>query len=88
MENLAEFFERTVELFPSLMIFVGNAFAGLAIFIFGVFVGLWARKRIRNSDLGGRHLDATLKPVLASAIFYAIIAMTLYAVLILSLIHI
>ena len=82
MENLTEFFERTVELFPSLMIFVGNAFAGLAIFILGVFVGRWARKRIRNSDLGGRHLDATLKPVLASAIFYAIIAMTLYAVLI------
>jgi len=40
------------------------------------------RRRIRNSDLGGVHLDATLKPVFASAIFYAIIAMTLYAVLI------
>lgn len=82
MENLAEYFERAVSLFPSLITFLGNAFAGLAIFILGVFVGRWARKRIRNSELGGQHLDATLKPVLASAIFYAIIAMTLYAVLI------
>ena len=78
---MIEFFERIVALFPSLITFAGNLIAGLAIFILGVFVGRWARKRIRNSELGGRHLDATLKPVLASAIFYAILAMTLYACL-------
>jgi len=82
MEILAQWFEQAITLFPSLMLFLGNAFAGLAIFILGVFVGRWARRRIRNSELGGRHLDATLKPVLASAIFYAILAMTVYAVLI------
>ena len=82
MENLTQFIERVITLFPPIMVFVGNALAGLAIFILGVFVGRLARKRIRNSDIGGQHLDATLKPVLASAIFYAIIAMTLYAVLI------
>ncbi len=79
---MIEFFERIVALFPSLITFAGNLIAGLAIFILGVFVGRWARRRIRNSELGMQHLDATLKPVLASAIFYAILAMTLYAVLI------
>lgn len=82
MDNLMQQFQEFSALFPSLLIFAGNLFAGLAIFILGMFVGRWARKRIRNSDIGGRHLDATLKPVLASAIFYAILAMTLYAVLI------
>jgi small conductance mechanosensitive channel len=82
MDVVKQWVEQAVALFPSIIIFAENAFSGLAIFILGVFVGRWARKRIRNADLGGRHLDATLKPVLASAIFYAIIAMTLYAVLI------
>ena len=82
MENLAQYFEQAVEAFPSIMQLIGNLLAGLAIFILGVFVGRWARRRIRNSDLGGVHVDATLKPVFASAIFYAIIAMTIYAVLI------
>lgn len=82
METAAEFIENTLTLFPSLLLWLGNLIAGLAIFILGIFVGRWARKRIRNSEIGGRHLDATLKPVLASAIFYTIIAMTLYAVLI------
>ena len=82
MESLAQYFEQAVEAFPSIMMLIGNLLAGLAIFILGIFVGRWARKRIRNSDLGGVHVDATLKPVFASAIFYAIIAMTIYAVLI------
>jgi len=82
MTALAQYFEQAVTAFPSILQLIGNLLAGLAIFILGVFVGRWARRRIRNSDLGGVHLDATLKPVLASAIFYTIIAMTLYAVLV------
>ena len=82
MERLAQMYEQAVTAFPSIMLLLGNLVAGLAIFIVGVFVGRWARKRIRNSDLGGVHVDATLKPVFASAIFYTIIAMTLYAVLV------
>ena len=82
MENLAQYYEQAIEAFPSIMMLIGNLIAGLAIFILGVFVGRWARRRIRNSNLGGVHIDKTLKPVFASAIFYAIIAMTLYAVLI------
>ena len=77
MESLAQYFEQAVEAFPSIMMLIGNLLAGLAIFILGIFVGRWARKRIRNSDLGGVHVDATLKPVFASAIFYAIIALSL-----------
>ena len=73
---------QLVDRFPSLLVLAGDVVAALAIFILGVFVGRWARRRIRRSDIGGGHIDATIKPVLASAIFYAIIAMTIYAVLI------
>jgi len=68
--------------FPSLMNLAGNILAALVIFVIGMIVGRWVRKRVRSSTLGGQHLDPTLKPVLASALFYVIIAMTLYAVLI------
>lgn len=82
MDSIAQIFDAAAVLFPSLMLLIGNLIAALSIFILGMFVGRWARRRVRNSAFGGRHLDATLKPVLASALFYAILSMTLYAVLI------
>lgn len=82
MESLAQLFDQAVTAFPSIIRISGNILAGLLIFILGVFVGRWARRRIRNANLGAVHLDATLKPVFASAIFYTIIAMTIYAVLV------
>jgi len=69
-------------LLPQLGLWGTNIAAALIILISGWILGRWLRKRIRNSKVGGAHLDATLKPILASAIFYVIFAMTLYATLI------
>lgn len=70
------------EQFPFLLSMSLNLISAIVIFCLGIMIGRWVQTRIRRSKLGGAHLDATLKPVIASAIFYIIIAMTLYAVLI------
>jgi len=54
----------------------------IAIFILGVILSRYIRKRIRRSTFGGQHVDETLRPVIASFVFYAIMATTLYAVLV------
>jgi len=82
MDAIAEFWARAQEEFPILLILGGNLISALLIFIAGVFFGRWISKRLRRSKFGGNHLDATLRPVLASVVFYLILAMTLYAVLI------
>jgi len=70
------------EQFPFLLGLSVNVISAVLIFCLGIIVGRWVQARIRRSKIGGSHLDATLKPVIASTIFYIIIAMTLYAVLI------
>lgn len=82
MEKALEYLAMLQEKFPFILGISGNLLSALLIFIVGIMVGRWVQKRIRRSKIGGTHLDATLKPVLASAIFYIIIAMTVYAVLI------
>lgn len=82
MEKTLEYWMFAREQFPIILGISGNLFSAILILIVGITLGRWVQKRIRRSKLGGAHLDATLKPVLASAIFYVIIAMTLYAVLI------
>lgn len=82
MDKLIEYWKLAQEEFPFILSLSGNLLSGLLIFIVGLMVGGWVRKRIQKSKIGGSHLDATLKPVLATAIFYVIVAMTLYAVLI------
>jgi len=77
-----DIFESLLSRFPFLLYFLGNLVFAFAIFIIGLTLGRWVRRRVRSSKIGGEHLDATLKPVFASALFYIIIAMTLYAVLI------
>lgn len=56
--------------------------AALIIFIGGIIIARYIRKRLKQSKFGGRHVDETLRPVIASFIFYVIIGVTLYAVLI------
>lgn len=82
MDKALEYWTLLQEKFPFVLGISGNLLSALLIFIVGIMVGRWVQKRIRRSKIGGSHLDATLKPVLASAIFYVIVAMTLYAVLI------
>lgn len=82
MDKALEYWTLIREQFPFVLSLSGNLLSALLIFIVGVIVGRWVQKRIRKSKIGGSHLDATLKPVLASVFFYLIVAMTLYAVLI------
>lgn len=80
MDAIRESFLTFLNSSPALWAWAGNILAAFFIFILGMFAGRWVRRRVRNSRLGGKHIDPTLKPVLASALFYLIIAMTLYAV--------
>jgi len=82
MDAIADFWARAQEEFPILLILGGNLVSALLIFIAGIMFGRWLSKRLRKSQFGGSHLDATLRPVMASVVFYIILAMTLYAVLV------
>lgn len=82
MDQIADYWRMTQEQFPFLLTLGGNIVAALLIFIVGFMVGRTLSKRMKRSRFGGSHLDATLRPVLASVVFYIILAMTLYAVLI------
>ncbi|MEP4052656.1 MAG: mechanosensitive ion channel domain-containing protein [Litorimonas sp.] len=81
MDTVLEYWTSASETFPFVLGLTVNLVSALCIFIIGMIVGRYVRKRIRQSKISS-HLDATLKPVIASAFFYVIIAMTLYAVLI------
>lgn len=69
------------ETFPALFSLALNTAAALSIFIVGMIIARWVRRRLKRSKFISAHLDSTLRPVLASAAFYLIAAMTLYAVL-------
>jgi small conductance mechanosensitive channel len=82
MDMITEYWILAQDEFPILLTLSGKLISALLIFIAGVFFGRWLSKRMRKSRFGGSHLDATLRPVLASVVFYLVLAMTLYAVLI------
>lgn len=82
MDTFTQYWTQIQEQFPFLLVLGGNILSAILIFIVGVFVGRRLSKRLRRSKFGGSHLDATLRPVIASVVFYVILAMTLYAVLI------
>lgn len=82
MDAISEFWRQAQTDFPILLMLGGNLVSALVIFIAGIFVGKFLSKRLKKSKFGGSHLDATLRPVLASVVFYVVLAMTLYAVLI------
>ena len=82
MEILEQYWTYAQETFPFLLSIGGNVLSALLIFCLGLFVGRALSKRLKKSRFGGSHLDATLRPVFASVVFYLILAMTLYAVLI------
>lgn len=82
MDVLANYWTYAQETFPFLLSIGGNLASAILIFILGLMVGRTLSKRLKKSRFGGSHLDATLRPVFASVVFYIILAMTLYAVLI------
>ncbi|WP_298914731.1 mechanosensitive ion channel family protein [uncultured Algimonas sp.] len=82
MDMIADYWARAQAEFPFLLVLGGNVVSAVLIFAAGVFFGRWLSRRLRTSHFGGSHLDATLRPVLASVVFYLVLAMTLYAVLV------
>lgn len=82
MDQMIEYWTLMQEKFPFVLTLSGNLLSALLIFVAGLMIGRWMRNRVQNSKIGGSHLDSTLKPVLATSIFYVIFAMTIYAVLI------
>lgn len=82
MDVILSYWELTKEQFPFLLTLGGNIISAILIFLLGLFIGRRLSRRLKRSRFGGSHLDATLRPVFASVVFYVILAMTLYAVLI------
>jgi small conductance mechanosensitive channel len=82
MEQIQNLWTQATEQFPILLGFGTTILSALAILILGWIVARWFRKRLRNIKLGRHEIDPTLRPILASAVFYVIMAMTLYAFLI------
>ena len=81
MEQLETFLTQTREQTPRLLDLSFNVVAAFAILIVGWIVARALRRKIRKPSFGPKHLDKTLRPVIASAIFYIIFAMAIYAFL-------
>lgn len=81
MEKLTEYWAHAREEFPILLNISMNVVAAIAILFIGIFIARWMRKRLNSSKMMNTHVSATLRPVIASSLFYLILAMTLYAFL-------
>lgn len=80
-ENFKAWWAGTRETFPHFYDFSINLIAAIIILTLGWMVAGWMRRRVQGSRIGGRHVDSTLRPVIASSVFYVVIAMTIYAFL-------
>jgi small conductance mechanosensitive channel len=81
MENIADYWVQARQKFPELLNFGMNIAAAIVILIIGVMMARWMRKRLLNSKMTNNHVDATLRPVIATSLFYLILAITIYAFL-------
>jgi len=81
MEQLQEFLSQTQGQTPRLLEIGFNIIAAFAILITAWVIARLLRRKIRKPDFGPDNLDTTLRPVIASAVFYGVIAMALYAFL-------
>lgn len=82
MEQFTAYWAQARDAFPLAVSFAMSAAAALVILIVGWLLAKILRRTMRKPSFGGKRLDTTLRPILASAVFYVIIAMTLYAFLI------
>lgn len=82
MEEFSNMWAKTTEQFPLLIAGVMTVAAALAILVIGWIIAKWMRGRVNKLKLGKHELDPTLRPVIASVVFYIVMAMTLYAFLI------
>mgnify|MGYP000719428583 CR=1 FL=1 len=81
MEQIQGFLAQTREQTPRLLEIGFNIVAAFAILFTAWVIARILRRKIRKPDFGPDNLDITLRPVIASAVFYTIIAMALYAFL-------
>jgi len=81
MEHITEQWAHARQKFPELLNFAMNVAAAIIILCIGMMIARWLRKRLLNSKMTSNHVDATLRPVIATSIFYIIIAITIYAFL-------
>ena len=81
MDQIAEQWTQLREDFPVLLNFAMNLAAAIVILIIGIIIARWLRKRLNNSKVTQNHINATLRPVIASSVFYLILAVTFYAFL-------
>lgn len=82
MEQIKGLWAQASEQFPVLLNLATTIGSALVFLIVGWIVARWIRKRLRKIKFGNHEIDPTLRPIFASAIFYVIMAMTLYAFLI------
>ena len=81
MEQLENILSQTREETPRLLEIGFNIVTAFVILILAWVVARILRRKIRKPTFGPDNLDATLRPVIASAVFYVIIAMAIYAFL-------
>ena len=81
MEQLQEFLSQSREQTPRLLELGFNVISAFAILILAWIIARILRRKIRKPSFGPDNLDKTLRPVIASAVFYVIIAMAIYAFL-------
>lgn len=82
MEEVSQLWNKTTEQFPLLIAGIMTVAAALAILVIGWVFAKWIRARVNKIKLGKHEIDPTLRPVMASVVFYIVMAMTLYAFLI------
>lgn len=81
MEQFLEQWSQIREHFPLLIQICLNVCSAVGILIVGWVLAKWFQRRLNGSKLSRNRIDPTLRPVVASSIFYLIIAMTIYAFL-------
>ena len=81
MESFIEQWKMFEAGFPKLVEFSIALLAGLGTFLAGVIIARWLRRKIRGAHFGTDRVDATLRPVIASVIYYVVIGATIYAAL-------
>ena len=81
MEKISSVFSKISANAPFIFEFLLNIAAALFILIIGWLLAKIIRKRLRNPSFGPKNFDQTLRPVVASGVFYAIMGMSIYAFL-------
>ena len=81
MDQLQTLLETVKADYPLILSFGTRALSSFAILIIGIWIARILRKRIQGTGFGIGKIDQTVRPVIASALFYTIIGITVYAAL-------